>query len=137
VSLIRTVHKFGYAFGGGASVADHALQPAQMSRFALFWDSREIVLREGETVLGRDPDATIRIDDDTVSRHHARIHIQGETATVEDLESKNGTRVSGQRVARLFTLSNGDHLELGSVKMTFRSVGPAHSTISVPDPAND
>jgi pSer/pThr/pTyr-binding forkhead associated (FHA) protein len=46
-------------------------------------------------VLGREASASIRIDDDMVSRHHARIAVEGRQATIEDLGSKNGTLVDG------------------------------------------
>jgi DNA-binding winged helix-turn-helix (wHTH) protein len=128
--FIRTVHRFGYAFAVHASPTN-AIEPPRKTHYRLVWDNREIVLDEGETVLGRDPDATVRIDHPTVSRHHARIFIEGEIATIEDLDSKNGTQVSGQKVVRRFSLSNGDHVELGSVKMTFRAGGRTPSTLSV------
>ena len=53
--------------------------------------NRELVLMNGANVIGRDPDATIQIDARGVSRHHARILVSGDEATIEDLGSKNGT----------------------------------------------
>lgn len=129
--LIRTVHRFGYAFSEHASQDQVNSEPSAMSRYRLLWGRRELVLREGETLLGRDPDATLYIDDSTVSRHHARICVDGEVATIEDLDSKNGTQVSGQRVARLLTLSDGDRLVLGSVEMTFRIAARRDSTLTI------
>ena len=52
--LIRTIHGYGYAFQGSAST--EARRPKAVSPvFKLIWGDREIALREGENVLGRDP----------------------------------------------------------------------------------
>jgi two-component system, NtrC family, response regulator AtoC len=52
---------------------------------------------EGTLTLGRAPDATIRVEDASVSRLHARLHV-GAVIRVEDLGSANGTRVGGVRL---------------------------------------
>ncbi len=52
---------------------------------------------EGTLTLGRAPDASIRVDDSSVSRLHARLHV-GAVIRVEDLGSANGTRVGGVRL---------------------------------------
>ena len=57
-------------------------------------------LLEGENVIGRDPDAALWIDHASVSRRHARIVIGGGKATLEDLESKNGTFLNGKSIAK-------------------------------------
>jgi signal transduction histidine kinase/CheY-like chemotaxis protein len=64
-------------------------------------------------VFGRGADAAIRIDDDGVSRLHARIErsASGE-ASIADLDSRNGTWVNGQRV-RWKLLTYGDVIEIG------------------------
>ena len=63
-------------------------------------DGRRIALATGINVVGRDRDADVRIDDPSVSRRHARIVVDGDTVAVEDLESRNGTRVGGVPVSR-------------------------------------
>jgi hypothetical protein len=60
-------------------------------------DRRVTPLREGDNVLGRDPDAFVRIDVPGVSRRHARIVLPGGHATVEDLGSKNGSAIGSPR----------------------------------------
>lgn len=61
--------------------------------------SIERVLRApGSWVLGRHPDCEIRLDHDSISRRHARISGDDrDTWQIEDLQSKNGMRVDGQR----------------------------------------
>ena len=48
----------------------------------------------GPVDIGRDPSASVVLDDPQVSRHHVRITPQGAGAVVEDLGSSNGTFVN-------------------------------------------
>jgi len=120
--LIRTVHRFGYAFSG--SVEPETARPPRRPRVAfayrLFWRAREIALESGENVLGRDPQVGVFIDHTSVSRQHARIVISGEGAVLEDLHSKNGTCLRGARVEAPVLIADCDEIRLGSVPMTFR-----------------
>jgi hypothetical protein len=125
---VRTVRGFGYAFCGevevnGASPAE----PAEEVCCRLIWDDREIALREGENILGRTHDAVVWIDSSTVSRRHARIVVQDGHATLEDLGSKIGTRVNGEKVVSA-SLSDDDVIQVGSVTMTFRAFAEAQAT---------
>lgn len=120
---VRTVHRYGYAFSGTATEK----RPAEKARkskpgyaYRLFAGPREIALEEGETILGRDPDAAVFLDHSSVSRRHARISISGENATIEDLGSKNGTQVMGVRITAVSPLADGDVVRIGSVRMDFR-----------------
>ncbi len=66
-----------------------------------------------ETVIGRATNATIRLNDDGISRRHARIvQVAGEVM-IEDLKSANGTLVNGETVANR-ALQDGDKIRLGS-----------------------
>jgi len=58
------------------------------------------VLGPGDTIAGRGPDADIFLGDVTVSRRHARFHVDDGGLVVEDLGSTNGTYVNGVRVER-------------------------------------
>ena len=127
---IRTVHRFGYAFSGPAEADEARRRRGHRPAFAyrLFWRSREMALEEGQNVLGREPDVGIFIDHSSVSRRHARIQIQGENAVIEDLGSKNGTLVNGERVDSVSNLADGDKLRLGSVDLVFRAFPLSGST---------
>lgn len=127
--FIRTVHRFGYWFIGNArdeGGREEAVGPTV--RYWLLWETRQIALNDGENVLGRAPDAAVWIDAPGVSRHHARIRLQGSEAIVEDLGSKNGTYLRGRRVTEPSTLADGDQIRLGSVVITFRIPQPVGST---------
>jgi DNA-binding winged helix-turn-helix (wHTH) protein len=129
--FIRTVPRYGYAFHGDARSAPEVdvSRPAP-SGARLLLGRREWLLGAGSSLLGRDPDCTVRIDSATVSRHHARIAVAPEGTTVEDLQSKNGTRVNGRRVERRVALRDGDRIELGSVTMTYRVPRSLPSTVT-------
>jgi pSer/pThr/pTyr-binding forkhead associated (FHA) protein len=66
-----------------------------------------------ETLLiGRDPGCDIPLQEDTVSRRHARLLFRDGTWIVQDLRSTNGTFVNGTDVGRC-QLRPGDRLQLG------------------------
>jgi DNA-binding response OmpR family regulator len=77
-----------------------------------------------ETTIGRWQDNDIVIDDRWVSRHHARVRRQEEQYLVEDLRSKNGTLVNGQRIAGPTGLTDGDEVQVTPlVKLVFVDYG--------------
>ena len=65
------------------------------------------------TTLGRDVSNDIVINDRETSRNHLRLMRSGDTMTVEDLGSTNGTFVNGKRVSGVTPLQNGDMIGLG------------------------
>ena len=133
--LLRTVYGFGYAFSGEIREERPAAGSVRRSPFLLVRGDEEIALEPGDNVLGRDPAASLRIDDSTVSREHARIHVTGRKATIEDLGSKNGTFLEGKRVGtRLLRLSAGDEIQIGSVFLTFRVLASGKSTATLRGP---
>lgn len=91
------------------------------------WKHGQVALREGDHLLGRVDDVGVWLESPTVSRHHARITVAGGGARVEDLDSKNGTYVRGERRTAA-ALSDGDEIRLGSVTLTFRSPAISAST---------
>jgi HD-GYP domain-containing protein (c-di-GMP phosphodiesterase class II) len=83
-----------------------------------------------EAVIGRDPqdalasDKFICIPEHTISRRHARIRRRGASYYVEDLHSRNGTFVLGERLTpgAWHPLRDGDELALASVPLVFHSL---------------
>jgi two-component system, NtrC family, response regulator AtoC len=74
---------------------------------------------------------TLVIDADSVSRRHARITVVCGTATIEDLESTNGTRVNGKRISTPTRLAAGSEIALGSEILRVRMRDPSAPTIKV------
>jgi DNA-binding winged helix-turn-helix (wHTH) protein len=133
--FIRTVHTFGYAFCGavegppapGPAAAPAAGHVADERVCRLVWRDREITLSEGENLLGRDRQAVVWIDSATVSRRHARIMVTDGEAVIEDLGSRNGTSVGGEKIRGPVRLADGDRLRLGAATMTFRVFKPSET----------
>ena len=70
-------------------------------------------------VIGRDPSATLRLEEDSVSKQHARLTRRDDGWEIEDLGSSNGTFVNGRRVHAPDTIRPGDLVRLGTVILKF------------------
>jgi DNA-binding winged helix-turn-helix (wHTH) protein len=126
---IRTVPRYGYAFHGDAREAPTVdiSRPAS-SGPRLVSRRGEWILAEGSTLVGRDRDCAVRLDSVTLSRRHARIVVTRGQTTVEDLSSKNGTYVNGERIHQPTPLKDGDRIEVGSLTVTYRVLDTLPST---------
>ncbi|WP_137295556.1 FHA domain-containing protein [Nocardioides dongxiaopingii] len=69
---------------------------------------------------GRHPDSEIFLDDVTVSRHHAVFDRAGDSFTVADAGSLNGTYVNRDRIEKVL-LSDGDEVQIGKYRLVFFS----------------
>ena len=135
--ILRTVPRFGYAFcatahalAGDESGAGPVSSGVEVAH-RLIWGLREIALRAGENWIGRDREATVWIDDTSVSRRHARIVInETGAATLEDLGSKNGTYLKGRKIQGATPLSDEDEVTIGNAAMTFRVLRSTGSTVT-------
>ncbi len=126
---IRTIHRFGYQFVGNVvGVEAHSTAPAAAARYWVIWEERQIPLSAGENLIGRAPEAAVWIDAPGISRQHARISLDERGATIEDLQSKNGTYLRGERVTARVPLADGDQIRLGPVVITFRIPSPVGPT---------
>jgi len=67
-----------------------------------------------ELTIGRSPDNSIIINDNTVSRRHATLIISQNEFSIKDLGSANGTFVNGMRVAGVSSLQSNDILKVGN-----------------------
>ena len=70
--------------------------------------------------FGRMPECDITLNDTNVSRRHAEIRATGDTFTLVDLGSTNGTKVNGVRVAQR-ELQDGDELTFGTITLVFQA----------------
>jgi hypothetical protein len=73
---------------------------------------------DGRTLVGRSPECDIFLDDVTVSRRHAEIVRNGDTFTIRDLGSLNGTYVNRKRIETV-VLENDDEVQVGKYRLTF------------------
>ena len=132
-TLVRTIHGYGYSFCG--QVVPELLPFNDHSdsghSYRVIVGDREIALPAGEHILGRSNEAAIFIDSVGVSRHHARISITATGARLEDLGSKNGTKLNGHPVQQPMALADGAVIVLGTTALKFRILDTLHSTETV------
>ena len=107
-------------------------ESGESSGYWLIFRDREVPLREGETILGRGREATIRLGEKGISRQHARIVIRDGAASIEDLKSKNGTFLRGAKVEKPAPLVQGDEIRLGTLSMLVQFAPKTASTESDP-----
>lgn len=94
-------------------------------------ERRDFPLKERTSVIGRAPEAGLRIPLQDVSRKHCELVVTATGVTVRDLGSSNGTYVNGRRVAES-PLDPGDVLEVGPVRFLVQIDGKP-STITPHD----
>lgn len=71
-------------------------------------------IRGNMLTIGRDADNDISLDDEQVSRYHARLLLQEDQIILEDLGSTNGTLVNGKPVTGQHVLQPADIISIGS-----------------------
>ncbi len=76
-------------------------------------------LASSETQIGKGPRNDIVIADPAVSTAHATVRLEGAVYTINDIGSRNGTFVNGDRVEGPRQLSHGDVIGIGLTKLTF------------------
>lgn len=82
-------------------------------------------LKPGSLLLGRAKSCDIRINDPLASREHATLEFDGQTCTVYDEGSANGTYINGQKIGtggNPFSL--GDQLRIGQATFSLSSTAP-------------
>jgi DNA-binding winged helix-turn-helix (wHTH) protein len=126
--LIRTVHRFGYAFQAEPAQPAAADASASGPNAWLLGSAAEVALPPGENVLGREGEGIILVQSSTVSRRHARIVIHAKGGVIEDLASKNGTYVNDRKVNGPTPVADGDQVRIGSLLFTFRLAQTSEST---------
>ena len=89
---------------------------------------QRIVVKEGESYVGRADDCKIRIPSTNVSRKHCKITLKDKIAFIVDLQSVNGTFVNGAKISKSTMLREGDILLIGPI--TFRVM--VHTSVTKP-----
>jgi pSer/pThr/pTyr-binding forkhead associated (FHA) protein len=84
---------------------------------------QDIELPQGETLLGRSEECRICLDDDRLSRVHAKIVVEAGKVEILDLGSRNGTFVNEERVVERVVLQPGDRIRVGQSEMQFLVTG--------------
>ncbi|QDU60922.1 Phosphoserine phosphatase RsbU [Planctomycetes bacterium Pan216] len=86
-----------------------------------------------ETVrMGRHPDCEVVIDASSVSRFHARLIRDGDQYLIEDLKSRNGTYVNGQRVEGTVPLRDNDRVKICETLLVYNGIGSTSPSTGIP-----
>lgn len=75
-------------------------------------------IQGGPALIGRSSECGVRLDDPSVSRHHAKVVKILGGYCVEDLQSTNGVTLNGRRV-RKHMLRDGDSMQIGNLELCF------------------
>jgi hypothetical protein len=86
-------------------------------RYTLRYKLHDFDLAEGEFVVGRAETCQLSLDDPMVSRNHGRLRVTQEEVQIEDLGSRNGVKVNGERIQGGRKLEHGDKIVIGSQEM--------------------
>jgi len=118
--FIETLSRRGYRFIAPVTAVPAVSSEAGFASRVLY-EGRTIALAFGAHIIGRDETASVSVDSETVSRRHARLLLTPEGAVLEDLGSKNGTRVNGLNVRGSTALADGDTIQVGALQLVFRT----------------
>jgi ABC transport system ATP-binding/permease protein len=87
-----------------------------------------VPLVKEEITIGRKEGNTIRLTERNVSRHHARLTRSNGSVFIEDLDSYNGVRVNGDKIAARTTVREGDLVEIGDYHLALQKVAVEAAT---------
>lgn len=103
-----------------------------MGRYSIRYQDHELVLPRGIFIIGRSPDCDFRLSGAHVSRRHARLRVE-EEVLIEDLGSRNGVLVNGERIRTARCLVHGDVIRIGLDALSFvdeASVSPDRTLLT-------
>lgn len=95
-------------------------------------------LTADRTTIGRLEDNTFPLTEPSISSHHCEVLLKGDTVTVRDLNSTNGTFINGEKVTEA-VLKPGQTLRLGQIELRLESdaaPAPAGAAAAPPPPAS-
>jgi hypothetical protein len=87
-------------------------------QFRLRHQNQDLELARGELVVGRSASCQLSLEDPLVSRRHALFIVTADGLWIEDLASRNGVLVNGEKIAERTQLSAGDRISLGDQELT-------------------
>ena len=90
--------------------------------FRLRYLHHDFELPPGRFLIGRSTECQLSLDDPLVSRKHALLVVSDDQVEVQDLGSRNGVLVNGEKIAGLHRVDHGDRIMVGSQEMTLSVV---------------
>jgi hypothetical protein len=101
-------------------------------RFRLRHQSQDLELAPGELIVGRSASCKLSLDDPLVSRRHAVFFVTTDGVSIDDLASRNGVLVNGEKIKGATPLAVGDRILIGGQELILRAAGDGlgHETVS-------
>jgi len=110
----------------GEGMGTEVMLPSINSAWLLVEESgmpeKRYEIKETAVSIGSSDDNDIVLKDKAVSRHHAKIRVEGKKHFIYDLASTNGTKVNGRKITKKW-IKAGDTIEVGHTRMTFKPSG--------------
>ena len=91
-------------------------------------------LKVDKTTIGRVEDNTFQIAEPSVSSHHCEVLLRGQEVVVKDLNSTNGTFITGEKITES-VLKPGHTLRVGQIELRLENGAPAPPAPGAPAPA--
>ena len=89
---------------------------------------KEFPLVPGTSVMGRSSDCEIVLEVPSVSRRHAKVTVNGDRVVIDDMGSRNGTFVNGNRIMGQVELNEGDQVQLCDLFLIYHRGAPEEHT---------
>ncbi len=93
---------------------------------------KDIPITTSDTIIGRQPDCTIRVLKSAVSRRHCKLSCEEDKLTISDLHSSNGTFVNSKKIEIPTTVHAGDILSVADIHFTI-TIDGLPKEVSPPD----
>lgn len=100
-------------------------------RYRIRYQGTDLEMPAGEFVVGRSSTCNLALDDALVSRRHATILVQPDGVWVDDLGSRNGVAVNGERIDGRRKVAHLDRITIGSHDLMLVEI-PDKLTYTVP-----
>ena len=97
-------------------------------------DGTQYPITRPATTIGREECDILLLQDDQVSRQHAKVEQRGNVLVLIDLDSTNGTYVNGVRLQAPYTLQPGDVIQIGGSALTVYAEGEGRATRAMSEP---
>lgn len=90
---------------------------------------KEIFLKTGRFIVGRDPACQLRMRDGLVSKTHCEFRVAVDQVSLTDLDSRNGTCVNDDRITGSVPLKHGDKIRIGGLIFGLRIITDTDTTV--------
>jgi hypothetical protein len=102
---------------GGEARPESGFRRRVPTRISLRYRGNDLVLASPELLIGRGAECDITLSSGLVSRRHARLRVDDDGVTVEDLQSRNGIYINGELLRETRLLEVGDRIDIGGEEL--------------------